>query len=144
MLLNAFTRALRDPFTPARTAGPMALTATTSYYDPAEIASRVLPSVRTRRRPREGLHASRTFACVDTFLDLLKTHSKRLEKGPEAAAAALAADKDRDRAKAKAKPGGNVLTWAVHEAARRMGRRFIDLEPGVLTGERPDAEAGHG
>ena len=141
VLLNAFTRALRDPFPPARTAGLMALTATTSYYDPAEIASRVLPAVSPLGVDPEKDVRERAFACVDTFLDLLKTHSKRLEKGPEEAAAALAADKDRDRAKAKAKPGGNVLTWAVHEAARRMGRASIDLEPGVLTGERPDAEA---
>ena len=141
VLLNAFTRALRDPFPPARTAGLMALTATTSYYEPGEIAGRVLPAVSPLGVDPEKDVRERAFACVETFLDLLKTHSKRLEKGPEAAAAALAADKDRDRAKAKAKPGGNVLTWAVNAAARRMGRASLDLEPGALTGERPDAEA---
>ena len=83
----------------------MALTATTSYYEPGEIAVACSRRFRPRRRPREGRSRAR-FACVETFLDLLKTHSKRLEKGPEAAAAALAADKDRDRAKAKAKPAG--------------------------------------
>ena len=101
----------------------MALTATTSYYDPAEIASRVLPAVSPLGVDPEKDVRERAFACVDTFLDLLKTHSKRLEKGPEAAAAALAADKDRDRAKAKAKPGGNVLTCGARGGKAAHGTR---------------------
>ena len=45
VLLNAFTRALRDQFPPARMAGLMALVATTEYYEPGESAGRVIPAV---------------------------------------------------------------------------------------------------
>lgn len=45
VLLNAFTRALRDSFPPARSAGLLALKATMAHYDGQEVAMRLLPSV---------------------------------------------------------------------------------------------------
>ncbi|KAG5600306.1 hypothetical protein H5410_031676 [Solanum commersonii] len=46
VLINAFTvRALRDTFSPARGAGVMALSATSSYYDMTEIATIILPNI---------------------------------------------------------------------------------------------------
>ena len=40
VLLNAFTRALRDQFPPARKAGLMALCSTVDFYEPGEAATR--------------------------------------------------------------------------------------------------------
>ncbi|KAK3284630.1 hypothetical protein CYMTET_7730 [Cymbomonas tetramitiformis] len=46
VLLNAFTRALRDQFAPARAAGLMAITATMGHYDADEAARRIIPAAR--------------------------------------------------------------------------------------------------
>lgn len=141
VLLNAFSRALRDAFPPARTAGLMALGATTSYYEPSEIAARVLPAVTPLVGDVEKDVRDRAFATAETFLDLMKKHSKRLEQGPEAAAAALAADKELARQKERAAAAGagagagsrgnsgaaNVLSWAVNAAAKRIGRGSMDI-----------------
>lgn len=45
ILLNAFGRALKDPFPPARIAALKAFIVTKKYYDPVEVANKVIPSV---------------------------------------------------------------------------------------------------
>ena len=45
MILAAFVRALRDPFPPARTAGIVAMSQAASYYQPTEMATRVIPAI---------------------------------------------------------------------------------------------------
>ena len=45
VLLNAFGRALKDSFPPARAAALRAMAATQKYYSPEEVACRALPSV---------------------------------------------------------------------------------------------------
>jgi hypothetical protein len=45
VLLNAFGRALKDPFPPARVAALRALAATQRHYSPEEAAGRALPAV---------------------------------------------------------------------------------------------------
>lgn len=44
-ILNAFSRALKDPFGPARAAGLMAINATAEYYETKELASRIVPPI---------------------------------------------------------------------------------------------------
>ncbi|XP_068200281.1 N-terminal kinase-like protein isoform X2 [Palaemon carinicauda] len=44
-LISAFTRAMRDPFPPARIAGVMALAATQQYFPLQDVASKVLPNL---------------------------------------------------------------------------------------------------
>ncbi|XP_047501950.1 N-terminal kinase-like protein isoform X2 [Penaeus chinensis] len=44
-LTSAFTRAMRDPFPPARIAGIMAIAATQQYYPLQEVVSKILPSL---------------------------------------------------------------------------------------------------
>ncbi len=130
VLLNAFSRALRDPFPPARQAGLMALTATTSYYDPGEIANRVLPAVAPLCVDQEAEVRDRAFACSDVFVGMLKEHGERLkEGGVDAANAALAEARERARgaekvkAEAAAKKAGmgGVISWAVNAAGRAVG-----------------------
>ena len=48
MLVSAFTRALSDPFPPARKAGLTALTASLDSFDLEDICTRVLPSICTQ------------------------------------------------------------------------------------------------
>ena len=136
VLLNAFTRALRDAFPPARTAGLMALGATTSYYEPVEIAQRVLPAVAPLTVDVEKDVRQRAFITLEAFVDLMKEHSDVLEQGPEAAAAALAADKELRRQKERAavsdqgagsRKSASVLSWAVNAAAKRIGRGSMDI-----------------
>jgi SCY1-like protein 1 len=45
ILLNAFTRALRDVFPPSRVAALKALMATAAYHAPADVAARVVPAI---------------------------------------------------------------------------------------------------
>lgn len=43
--MSAFTRSLKDPFFPARSAGIGALASTISYYSAQDVATRILPAL---------------------------------------------------------------------------------------------------
>lgn len=45
VLVTAFVRSLRDPFVHARNAALMALTATSEFYEPEDIATKIIPSI---------------------------------------------------------------------------------------------------
>lgn len=45
ILINAFTRALKDPFPPARMAGVLALSATQQFYSLVEVGNKIIPSL---------------------------------------------------------------------------------------------------
>ncbi|GAQ83172.1 Cytoplasmic tRNA export protein [Klebsormidium nitens] len=81
VLINAFTRALRDQFPPARAAGLMALTATREYYDPTETATRILPSVVVLTIDGDKDSREKAFQCVETFLQSMRDHFARLANG---------------------------------------------------------------
>ncbi|KAK4282976.1 hypothetical protein QN277_014284 [Acacia crassicarpa] len=73
VLINAFTvRALRDTFPPARGAGIMALSATSSYYDIPEIATRILPNIVVLTIDPDSDVRSKAFQAVDQFLQIVK------------------------------------------------------------------------
>ncbi|KAI3519663.1 hypothetical protein L1887_08878 [Cichorium endivia] len=73
VLINAFTvRALRDTFPPARGAGIMALSATSSYYEPQEIAARILPNVVVLTIDPDSDVRSKAFQAVEQFLQIVK------------------------------------------------------------------------
>ncbi|KAJ4978377.1 hypothetical protein NE237_009157 [Protea cynaroides] len=82
VLINAFTaRALRDNFSPARGAGVMALSATSSYYDMTEIGTRILPNLVVLTIDPDGDVRSKAFQAVDQFLQLVKQHHDRITTG---------------------------------------------------------------
>ncbi|KAF5198138.1 N-terminal kinase-like protein, partial [Thalictrum thalictroides] len=82
VLINAFTaRALRDTFSPARGAGLMALTATSSYYDTHEIATRILPVVVMLTIDLDGDVRSKAFQAIDQFVQILKQNNDKLNSG---------------------------------------------------------------
>ncbi|GIL75242.1 hypothetical protein Vretifemale_5022, partial [Volvox reticuliferus] len=86
VLPNAFTRALKDAFPPARIAGLRALTATKQYYGAEEVAMRLLPAVCPLAI--DGVPEVRQAAllCLDTFVKVLKDEEE-LRRSREAAAA---------------------------------------------------------
>ncbi|KAH0677774.1 hypothetical protein KY285_025575 [Solanum tuberosum] len=82
VLINALTvRALRDTFAPARAAGIMALSATSSYYDVTEIATRILPNIVVFTIDPDSDVQSKAFEAVDQFLQLVKQHHDKTNTG---------------------------------------------------------------
>ncbi|GBG89859.1 hypothetical protein CBR_g49707 [Chara braunii] len=81
VLVNAFTRALRDQFSPARSAGVMALMATAEYYDVVETATRILPSVMVLTMDPDSDVRGKSFQCISMFLERVKEHWARVEAG---------------------------------------------------------------
>uniref|UniRef100_A0A7C9AXT2 Protein kinase domain-containing protein n=1 Tax=Opuntia streptacantha TaxID=393608 RepID=A0A7C9AXT2_OPUST len=78
VLINAFTvRALRDTFPPARGAGVMALSATKSFYDVTEIATRILPNVVVLTIDPDSDVRSKAFEAVDQFLQIVRQYNEK-------------------------------------------------------------------
>ena len=145
VLLNAFTRALRDQFPPARKAGLMALCSTVDFYEPGEAAQRVLPAAAPLTVDPEKEVRECAFRCLDMFTDLLKRFSVRVEEqGAEKASEAH--KNDAEKAASKANRGGTnlggALAWAVNAAAKRVGG-VAPVDEDALAGRarRPEEEA---
>ncbi|GJN17333.1 hypothetical protein PR202_gb04391 [Eleusine coracana subsp. coracana] len=82
VLINAFTvRALRDTFPPARAAGIMALSVTSSYYDMTEIATRILPNIVVLTFDPDSDVRTKAFQATDQFLQIAKNHHEKLNTG---------------------------------------------------------------
>ncbi|XP_078446566.1 kinase family with ARM repeat domain-containing protein isoform X2 [Wolffia australiana] len=82
VLINAFTiRALRDTFSPARAAGVMALTATASYYDMTEIATRILPSIVVLIIDPDSDVRTKALQAIDQFLQISKQYHEKMNSG---------------------------------------------------------------
>lgn len=80
ILLNAFTRALKDPFPPARAAGVRAILNTEKYYSAEDVATRVIPIVGPLCI--DGVQEVRISAlqCLEHFFATLQDHNKELER----------------------------------------------------------------
>ena len=53
VLISAFSRSLKDPFPPSRSAGINGLAVTSKFYTPSDIATRVLPVLSSMTIDRE-------------------------------------------------------------------------------------------
>eukprot|EP00232_Nephroselmis_pyriformis_P021277 CAMPEP_0182856568 /NCGR_PEP_ID=MMETSP0034_2-20130328/2514_1 /TAXON_ID=156128 /ORGANISM="Nephroselmis pyriformis, Strain CCMP717" /LENGTH=603 /DNA_ID=CAMNT_0024987663 /DNA_START=93 /DNA_END=1900 /DNA_ORIENTATION=- len=122
VLLNAFTRALKDAFPPTRAAGLMAMTATIEYYSATEAAQRALPAVAPLTVDPDKDVREQSFRCIEEFMLLLRDNSVIMEKSPEEQALInnelARARKEKDAASAAAAAaegpgGGGLLGWAV-------------------------------
>ena len=120
VLLNAFTRALKDAFPPARLAGLMALEHTTQYYEPSEVSGRLLPALSPLMTDAHKDVRERSFVVAELYVESLKRHSVALERGADAAAAHVEAEQKRGHANA-AKRAAGMLSWAVTMAANKIG-----------------------
>ncbi|CAL4946827.1 unnamed protein product [Urochloa decumbens] len=82
VLINAFTvRALRDTFPPARAAGIMALSVTSSYYEMTEIATRILPNIVVLTFDPDSDVRTKAFQATDQFLQIARQHHEKLTTG---------------------------------------------------------------
>jgi len=119
VLLNAFTRALRDGFPPARVAGLKAIVATARYHSPEDAATRVLPAVGPLCV--DAVHEVRAsaLACVEHFTEVLVAHNADLEK--KAAALQASETADRSTAAAPGSSGGGSLLNSFGWAASSLG-----------------------
>ena len=115
VLLNAFTRALKDPFPQARSAGLLALQATIAHYDAAEGALRVLPSVAPLTVDPDPSVRAAAFDVMDAFLSLLRNHHSQRASAPgpdDPAAASRPLASSQAAAKAASSVSGSLLGWA--------------------------------
>lgn len=122
MLLNAFTRALRDGFPPARVAGLKAIVATAQYHGAEDAATRVLPAVGPLCV--DAVHEVRASAltCLEHFTKQLKAHHAELEKkAAEMAASEAAAGQGSGGAPASGASGGSSLLNSFGWAASSLG-----------------------
>ncbi|XP_072954552.1 uncharacterized protein [Typha angustifolia] len=106
VLINAFTvRALRDNFPPARAAGVMALSVTSSYYDITEVATRVLPNIVVLTIDPDGDVRTKAFQAIDQFLLIARQHYEKINVGDNSGA---------EGGGIQLKPGNaSLLGWAM-------------------------------
>uniref|UniRef100_A0A915D2F9 Uncharacterized protein n=1 Tax=Ditylenchus dipsaci TaxID=166011 RepID=A0A915D2F9_9BILA len=83
ILISAFTRALKDPFPPARMAGVLALSATQQYYSLFEVASKILPALASLTIDPEKQVRDQGFKAIKGFLEKLEKASESPESIPE-------------------------------------------------------------
>ena len=91
VLLNAFGRALRDPFPPARVAALRALAATVKHYSPEDAACRALPAAAPLAADAVGEVRAAALAAAEALLKLLRDNDARVSREQAAAAAAAGA-----------------------------------------------------
>ncbi|CAL4180921.1 unnamed protein product, partial [Meganyctiphanes norvegica] len=75
-LVSAFTRAMRDPFPPSRTAGVMALAATQQYYPLSDVALKVFPILSHLTLDPEKSVRDHVFKVMKGFLSKLEKVSE--------------------------------------------------------------------
>mmetsp|Transcript_22045 Transcript_22045/g.61184 ORF Transcript_22045/g.61184 Transcript_22045/m.61184 type:complete len:774 (-) Transcript_22045:119-2440(-) len=91
VLLNAFTRALKDSFPPARVAAIKALVATAEKHSAEESAQRIMPAVAAFTvDPIKDVRKA-AIQCIDLYMRQLKNHAAEMDKRDEAVEAAGAA-----------------------------------------------------
>lgn len=83
VLISAFLRSMKDPFTPSRIAGILALSATESYYGPKECATRVMPALCHLCMDTEKEVRDHAFKALKGFVNKLEKASEEMNKGKE-------------------------------------------------------------
>ncbi|CAG9460933.1 unnamed protein product [Pedinophyceae sp. YPF-701] len=111
VLLNAFTRALKDQFPASRSAALNALAATLEYYTPREMAERLLPATAPFCVDLDGPVRQAALRCVDGTMAVMRETSKKLENG-EGGIDAAACESASATAPGAAASGGGYLSWA--------------------------------
>uniref|UniRef100_A0A915PQJ7 Protein kinase domain-containing protein n=1 Tax=Setaria digitata TaxID=48799 RepID=A0A915PQJ7_9BILA len=79
ILISAFTRALKDPFPPARMAAILALSATQQYYSLIEVANRILPALSPMTCDQEKQVRDQSFKALHGFIEKLEKASENPE-----------------------------------------------------------------
>jgi SCY1-like protein 1 len=83
ILLPAFVRAMKDPFTPCRLAALRSTIKAKTFFDPMGIASRVMPAITPQLLDPSAEVRREAFTAVDDLLFVLRQESERLATLPE-------------------------------------------------------------
>ncbi|KAL7490075.1 hypothetical protein ACHAW6_015802 [Cyclotella cf. meneghiniana] len=83
LILPAFTRAMKDPFTPCRLAALKAVIACKSYFTQKDVAEKVLPCIVPHLLDGAKEVRTEAFKVVDMFLVGLREESGRMGQGGE-------------------------------------------------------------
>ncbi|KAH9465453.1 hypothetical protein Pst134EA_013337 [Puccinia striiformis f. sp. tritici] len=122
VLVPAFTRSVRDPFTPARIAGLMALMATVEYYEPDDLVGKVIPGMAVCLIDKEKTVRDQAFKALDMFLERVK---KAASEMPETDTAPASLGDTVSNAISSSQPGmamnatgaaGALASWAFSSA----------------------------
>ncbi|KAL3157198.1 hypothetical protein ABBQ38_001437 [Trebouxia sp. C0009 RCD-2024] len=138
VMLNAFTRALKDSFPPARAAGLKAMMATKQSYAAEEAAGRVIPCVAPLAVDpvSEVRHAA--LATLGAFLKLLQEHSATMDT---AAGAAEGASQQASGGGGWSAGLGSNLGWALSSFG---GAKAKDTATGEMSSSRTSTSAASG
>ncbi|KAJ3333178.1 hypothetical protein HDU76_010782 [Blyttiomyces sp. JEL0837] len=80
VLVPAFTRSLHDPFPPARNAGLLAFAATSEFYEPVDIAQKIIPATSFLLMDPERTIRTQAFKNLDVFVKRMEKHSTLLSE----------------------------------------------------------------
>lgn len=84
LLLPAFARAFKDPFTPCRLAALKSTLQAKEYFDPQGVAAKVLPVVTPQLLDSSADVRREAFHVVDDLLFVLRQESERMNSLPQA------------------------------------------------------------
>jgi SCY1-like protein 1 len=130
LLLPTFSRALRDPFVPARKSAIAAFKATAEFYSPSDIAGKILPTITLHTIDPSRDVREVTFSTINLFLEVLVKNSAEMpEPDPnDQSAAAMSAQFDPQSSSAQASESSNsqldlmgtISSWAIQAAANKL------------------------
>ncbi|KAA1077660.1 hypothetical protein PGT21_015179 [Puccinia graminis f. sp. tritici] len=139
VLVPAFTRSVRDPFTPARIAGLMALMATVEYYEPEDLVGKVIPGMAVCLIDKEKTVRDQAFKALDMFLERVR---KAASEMPESDTAPASLGDTVNNAISSSQPGmamnatgaaGALASWAFSSVSRKLtSSELASPEPKIL------------
>lgn len=133
VLVNAFTRALKDPSPSARTASLSALKATVSHYDASDAASRILPSVCPLTVDSDASVREHALETITSFTSLISQYSERVKSSPSTASQSLCPQES----SSPASTSSTLLSWAQRIAAASTGQSQTSQPSQQATNEQP-------
>ncbi|CAG9537129.1 unnamed protein product [Cercopithifilaria johnstoni] len=130
ILISAFTRALKDPFPPARVAAILALSATQQYYSLISVANRIVPALSPVTCDREKQVRDQSFKALHGFIEKLEKASENPKLIPELEAQVKAGGKSGLLSSDK------IPQWASW-ALKSLSDKFYKYSPSVKNQVEP-------
>ncbi len=142
VLIAAFTRSLRDPFVHARNAALMALAATSEYFTPEDIASRILPAICAVLLDKEKLVRDQSIKTMDIFMQRVRKAATALPDSalPPAAAAGDAngtARMSTPQPDASNSAASSWAGWAISSFTNKMSAAAGEIQTGAAATASP-------
>ncbi|EME31758.1 uncharacterized protein Gasu_11330 [Galdieria sulphuraria] len=130
VLIPAFTRSLKDPFPPARVAGLVSLIKTAQNYQPADMATRILPAVVPCLVDDDNETRTQAFECLEFFVEKIRQlHEQMLRGTANSTATETNTRNDMDKAKPASestKSSGWNFTSLAASLAMQLSESIVD------------------